>query len=187
MARKKKVAAEEREVTITRSFARKLNMSVHGGEKFETADLACEVSCVTTEGDAEETSAFLDNFCRDEVQRTIDSIDKVAIDESEDEEEEGFDVEEDEDEEEEAPKKKKVAKKKKIIKKKKKVIDVGVKVEQDELEEISPLINDLTMAKTPKELKAAAISIKDAADELSLDQKKYLSAYYKKRKAAIEE
>ena len=155
-------------------------MSVHGGEKFETADIGSEQSKVCSEDERDEVAVELDTLCISDVQRTIDSIDGVAVEEAKEEEaEEDFD--EEDGEEEEAPKKKK----KKA--KKRKMINVGVNVEQEELAEISELINNLTMAKTPKELKAAAMAIKEEASELTGDQKKYLSAYYKKRKTAIED
>ena len=165
MAKKKAKAVEEvlddgGEITITRSFSRKLNMAAHGGKQYETADLFCSVTKVVFSEDAEAESKLLDEFCKDEVQKTIDLIDGEV------EEIEEADIK---------------------PKKKKKTLDVGVKIQQEEMEDMQDLINDLTMAKTAADLKEAVGKIKEAAADLSKDQKSYLSAYYTKRKEAIEE
>ncbi len=145
-------------VEVTRSFARKLNMAAHGGKQYETADIVCTITAKTD--DIEETSKYLDELCQKEVNATIAALDGEA----------------DEVEEAEVPAPKE---------KKKKSIDLGVKVEQDELQEISEYMNDLTLAKTAKDLKEAAIKIKENMSKFSDVQKKYLTAYYAKRKEAI--
>jgi len=146
---------------IKRSFARKLNMNAHGGKQYETADILCEVSAKVPAANIEKASAQLDALCQAEVQKTIDAIDAEE--------------KEIEETEEEKPAKKK------------KTLDVGIKVEQQELEAIQEYVNDLTMAKTAADLKAAVTKIKNNQDDMTPDEKKYLSAYYLKRKAAIEE
>jgi len=152
---------EEREIEITRSFSRKLNMSAHGGKQYETADISCTVTAKCPADKIEKVSANLDSFAQTEVNKTIDALDKEVDEEAEIE----------------------VKPEKKA---KRKEVDLGVKVDQDELEAIREYINDLTMAKTSKDLKAAVIKIKAAEDDLTADEKKYLGSYYKKRKAAIE-
>lgn len=162
MAKKKKVSEEfafdQSSITITRSFTRKLNMSAHGGKQYETADIACAVSCITTIDKMEQASKELDEFCIKNVQETIDVLDGDAAE-----------IEEAE------------------VKptKKKKVLDVGIKVEQEEFEEIQTFVNDLTMAKNAKDLKAAVESIQKNSKNFTKEQKEYLSAYYLKRKEAI--
>jgi uncharacterized Zn finger protein (UPF0148 family) len=162
MAKKKKAVANDENVesndvfTVTRSFARKLNMAAHGGKQYETADIFCSVTGTGT--DIEVLSGKLDNICIAEVQKTIDA----------------FDAEEAEVQAEEVK-----------PTKKKKILDVGVKVEQEEFEEIQSFVNDLTMAKTTSDLKAAVTSIKENSKNFSSTQKEYLSAYYLKRKEAI--
>ncbi len=158
MARKKKVEAELEIVSITRSYSRKLNMAAHGGKQYETADLTCSLTANVTEENVEEASEELMKLCIADVDKTIDAIDGEA------------------DDVEEAEVK---------PKKKKKMLNVGVKVEQEEMEEMQSLVNDLTLAKTSKDLAAAAKSIKAGAKDLNKSQKAYLSAYYMKRKEAI--
>ena len=54
MAKKKQAPVEEEssgEITITRSFARKLNMAAHGGKQYETADIFCTVTKLIAEED----------------------------------------------------------------------------------------------------------------------------------------
>lgn len=150
---------EEREIEITRSFSRKLNMSAHGGKQFETADISCTITAKAPSSSYEKVSGNLDKICQAEVQKTIDAIDNAV------EEEEVAEVKPE---------------------KKKKVVDLGVKVDQEELAAIQEYVNDLTMAKTPKDLKAAVLKIKAAEEDLTPTEKKYLSSYYKKRKEAIE-
>lgn len=174
MAKSKKKKAEVKEsseevisgsIQITRSFARKLNMNAHGGKQYETADIVCTVTATVEAEEREEASKMLDQYCQDDVNATIAALDEEADEEGEEEEVDA------------KPK----------PEAKKKMIDVGVKVSQDEMEEIQELINDLTMAKTPEDLKKAVIKIKNDSEELSRDQKNYLNAYFKKRKEAIEE
>lgn len=149
-------------ITITRSFSRKLNMAAHGGKQYETADIFCSVTQTTVPGESfGNLSKELDRICQEEVNATI----------------EAFTSEEKEVEEAEEVK----------PTKKKKNLDLGIKIEQDEFADIQDLINDLTMAKTPADLKKAVIKIKELSSELSKVQKEYLSAYYTKRKEAVTE
>ena len=146
---------------ITRSFARKLNMAAHGGKQYETADIFCSVTAKVPAANIEKASEQLDTLCQSEVQKTIDA----------------FDAEEKEIEETEDVK----------PAKKKKALDLGtdVKIEQDEIEEIQEYVNDLIMAKSPADLKAAFVKIKNNAADMTAIQKKYLAAFYTKRKEAI--
>lgn len=162
MPKKKKVEnevqEESRAITITRSFARKLNMAAHGGKQYETADLFCSITMESTEADFSHDSSVLDQLCQDEVQKTIDAFDseEAAVESAEIKPE-----------------------------KKKKIVNVGIKAEQDEMEAIQEYVNDLTLSKTPEDLKAAVTKIQKNMATFNDTQKKYLSAYYLKRKEAL--
>lgn len=159
MPKKKKEESEAiKAITITRSFARKLNMAAHGGKQYETADLFCSITMESTDTDFETDSAMLDQLCQGEVQKTIDAFD------SEEAEVQAAEVKPE---------------------KKKKVVNVGIKAEQDELESIQEYINDLTMSKSLEDLKAAVTKIQANMKDFNDTQKKYLTAYYLKRKEAL--
>lgn len=146
---------------VTRGYSRKLNMSAHGGKQYETADIFSQRTVHSVpEENSEEVGALLFKRCLDEVEATIEALDRQTLE-----------VEETE----------------VVPEKKKKVLDVGIKVEQEDLEEISEYVNDLTLAKSLEDLKAAVIKIKDNSAKFSAEQKGYLTAYYQKRKVAIQE
>ncbi len=157
---KKKATFEIEAMDITRSFSRKLNMAAHGGKQYETADIFASRTVKDVPVDSqEEVGIELFKMCQEEVDQTIRALDGEALEESEVED--------------------------KPVTKKKKNLNLGMKVTQEETEEIQEHVNNLTMAKTSADLKAAVTKIKEGASEMSADQKKYLSAYYTKRKDAI--
>jgi len=138
---------------ITRSYSRKLNLSAHGGEQFETVDIsesrtAKDVSVVQ----APEISEYLYKCCVDSVEDAIKAYDEMMLGEQEDE-----------------PKKKK-----------KKAVS---EIDEDKVEfsEIKDQINELLEADSIKELTKVAKAIADNGD-LTKKQIAYLTKLYAKRK-----
>lgn len=173
---KKKKSENSSTVDITRSYSRKLNMAAHGGQQYETIDLFSSRTAKDVPAEEqEEVSAALYQACVDEVEAQVKALDSES--------------------EEEAPKKAK-KKAKKVVEEEDDdeeddeddTIDVGgFSMAKSEFRDISPYVNDLTIAKTSSELTKAVKRIKEEASTFTEDQKKYLSMYYKKRAAAIEE
>lgn len=176
---KKKKTENSSVVDITRSYSRKLNMAAHGGQQYETIDLFSSRTAKDVPADEqEEVSASLYAACVEEVESQIKEIDanleeaeeapKKAKKKSKKVVEEEDDDEEDDDEDE--------------------TIDVGgFEMNKSEFRDISPYVNDLTLSKTSAELTKAVKRIKEEASTFTDDQKKYLSMYYKKRLAEIED
>lgn len=160
MPKKSKGLLSDETVTITRSFSRKLNMSAYGGKQYETADIFCSMTKEVGLDTLEKEAKLLDSLCQKEVNETIEAFTGETPEMEEQQE----------------------------IKpvKKKKNLDLGIKIEQDELADMQDLVNDLTMAKTASDLKKVVVRIKEVGHELSKTQKEYLSAYYAKRKEVIE-
>ena len=176
---KKKKSENSSVVDITRSYSRKLNMAAHGGQQYETIDLFSSRTAKDVPAEEqEEVSAALYQACVDEVEAQVKALDSEVEDE------------------EEAPKKAK-KKAKKVVEEEDDeddeeegddTIDVGgFEMSKSEFRDISPYANDLTLAKTSADLAKAVKRIKEEASTFTEDQKKYLSMYYKKRAAEIEE
>jgi len=147
---------------ITRSYSRKLNMSAHGGQQYETIDLyASRTAKDVPVEDSKKVSDALYKMCVDEVEAQVAEIDN--------------EVKEIEDEEVPAPKRKKLK------------THVGVEIEQEELEAIAPLISSITLSKSIKDLKAAAAEIQEKADELSESQKEYIQKYFAQQLKTLKE
>lgn len=183
MPKKQKSRLEEIEnevIDITRSYTRKLNMSAYGGKQYETADISATLTVrdVPMLKSAAKSAELFDR-CVNQVEESINFIigtlseDEVA---------------------EEAPKKKKKAKKE-VVEEDEEEDDEesdeisvgGFSISKSEFREISPFVNDITLSKTSGELAKAAKRIKSEAADLTDDQKKYLSAYYKKRLSEVED
>ena len=165
MAKKKRevgaAAPAVAELSITRSYSRKLNMSAYGGKQYETADLSATRTAHNVPVDSsKQVSEDLYQQCVEEVEASIDAI-ANEIDEIKSE-----DVK---------------------PKKQKKKVAPGVDIEATEMEEITTYVNDLTLAKTKGKLKEAVVKIRTDAARFSDSQKEYLTAYYKKRLAALDE
>lgn len=147
---------------ITRSYSRKLNMSAHGGKQYETIDLfSSRTAKDVPVQDAQKVSDALYKMCVDEVEAQVNELDN--------------EVKEVEEEEAPTPKRKKLK------------THVGVEIEQEELEDIAPLINSITLSKSIKDLKDAAAEIKEKVDELSESQKEYLQKYFAQQLKTLKE
>lgn len=148
-------------VTITRSYARKLNLASHGGKQFETLDFgeARTVENVPID-QANEVSAQLSNDCATSIEGAIESYDQMQL------------------EEEESPSEEKKAKKKK-----KDVKEIGVA--RVDLEGISDILNMMTSSGTIKDLKKVGDEIKKRSGELSKEQMEYLRSKYTKAASVL--
>lgn len=160
MAKKKETFKIET-VDVTRSYSRKLNMSAYGGKQYETADLhSSRTAKDVPMSEAKIVGLELHALCVAEVDAVIKQVEDAS----------------NEVESAVVPK---------PAKKKKSTMDLGLEIEKEEIEAISTLINDLTLAKTQAELKKAAVSIRKQKDSLNETQQEYLSLYFKKRLAAV--
>ena len=57
------------EITITRSFSAKVNLG-----NYENVDIACAAEAIVPEEQMAAQSAFLRDFCRDQVREDVDAI-----------------------------------------------------------------------------------------------------------------
>jgi len=57
------------EIKITRSFSAKVNLG-----NYENVDIACAAEAIVPEQQMPAQSAFLHDFCREEVRREVDAI-----------------------------------------------------------------------------------------------------------------
>lgn len=160
--RNKRKEKDEEEVTtlpgtidITRSYSRKLNLSAHGGEQFETVDISESRTAKEVVVDqAQEVSEYLYKGCVDSVESAIKAYDEMMLGEQD---------------EEDAPKKKK------------KKATSEIDEDKVEFSEIKDQINELLEAESIKELNKTAKAIADNG-ELTKKQIAYLTKLYAKRK-----
>lgn len=169
MARKriKEVAAPEVEKTtqkagpedifdlvITRSYTRKLNLSVHGGVQYETLDISEQRSARCLDATkATALSEYLYNECKEGVERAIIEYDQVVA--------ETID-----------PTQKKA-------KKTTAIDDLGMS--QDDIKQIAPIINKMASAETKEQLEAVGEEIASMSSELNKTQLDYLRLKFTKK------
>lgn len=169
MAKKeRKVKAEVEEKTyvmdVTRSYARKLNLSQHGGAQFETVDLYESRTAKDVPG--EEVGAVsrrLYEDCQASINASVKAYDEKALSEMSTEE-------------------KPTKEKRKLTKTETTEDKIGI--EKEELEEIAPHVQKIVAATSVAEFKEVQESIK-AHEGLNENQLNYLRALYKKHAAAI--
>lgn len=146
------------QVTVTKSYTRKLNMSMHGGKQYETLDLG-ETRTVTVEADeAQQAADQLYNDCKASVEENIRQFDnEMAL----------FGGAQEQGDVTPAPRKPK-----------KETSDIGF--DREELKEIAPILNKLVAAKTIDQMKELGDEIQ-LMSELTKSQKDYLRTMYNKK------
>ena len=159
MAKKKKSASAGLKADVTLGAIHKFSDDAHGGIKFETTDLPCQICIkdVPVESIEEVYAEF--------VSRSLEMIKegKVKYEAFLQELNEEDDEEEDEDEEED--------------------LDIKVKLTKKELAAIMDFLNVIKLAKTSKDLERAGKSIKKAKalKKCNAKQKKYIKIAYEQR------
>lgn len=150
-----KVGPEEVfDLVITRSYSRKLNLSIHGGAQYETLDILEQRTARCLDATkANAVSGYLYNECREGVERAILEYDNVVA--------ETIDP---------TPKKEK----------KTTVID-DLGMSQDEVQQISPIINKMVSAETKEQLETVGEEIAAMSPELSKTQLDYLRVKFNKK------
>lgn len=146
-------------VDVTRSYAKKVNCSAHGGLQYETIDFFSSLTAKDIKiEDSQEVGDALYAQCREDVNAAVTAYDELMLS--------GDDSE--------TPKKKKRKKKE------------GIEVDKDEIEEIMPLLTKITDADSKEELTAIAEEVKGQEDDLSKAQFDHLRIQIRKRYKEVE-
>ena len=143
-------------IEITRSYSRKLNMAMHGGQQYETMDIGeTRTARVNTHGDIESVAAILSKQCMQSVEDDIKQLDAALSSQ-------------------EQPKKRR---------EKVQQEDEEVVTQAKELAGLSEYVNKINKAKTVEELKEVAKEIKSAGlDEKQMNR---IREIYEARKADL--
>lgn len=149
------------DLVITRSYSRKLNLSAHGGTQFETLDISAARTARALDPKKEaDISNYLYTECVNDVEEAIKQFDALQIEAIE--------------ENEQSPKKAK----------KKSVLD-ELEMSQEEIKQISGIINKLVAANSKEELELVGKEIAAIASELNETQLSYLRTKFNKKADVI--